>query len=201
MKLLRRRSRVTARPRSSTRIRAASSPRPTSSRCWRRERSKSAWMARGPGATTSSSNASGGPSNTRRSTCGPMPACPRPALGLADISASTIADARIHRLTGRPPTKPTSTSQYPRGSGVTERKTIYKRPETFQINRTISVNTTFTALPTKASFNFATSAPAGYHGADPWTPSVTKMGLKKGIMISAVQPPDFLRATFISSHP
>jgi putative transposase len=42
-------------------------------------RSRSAWMARGPGATTSSSSACGGPSNTRRSTCGPMPASPRRA--------------------------------------------------------------------------------------------------------------------------
>ena len=96
------------------RLRAASSPRPTSSRCWPRERSKSAWMERGPGGTTSSSNASGAPSNTRRSTCGPMPACPRPAKGFADISASTTAAARIHRLTGRPPTKLTSTTRCPR---------------------------------------------------------------------------------------
>ena len=39
---------------------------------------------KGPGATTSSSSASGGPSNTRRSTCEPSPACPRPAPRSAD---------------------------------------------------------------------------------------------------------------------
>ncbi len=77
-------------PKSSTRIRAASSPRPTSSRCWPPTRSRSVWMARAPGATTSSSSASGEPSNTKWSICAPTPAYPRPAPGSAAISASTI---------------------------------------------------------------------------------------------------------------
>ena len=64
---------------------AASSLRQTSSRCSPRVKSRSAWMAKAHGATTSSSSASGGPSNTRKSTCGPMPACPRPAPGSAGI--------------------------------------------------------------------------------------------------------------------
>lgn len=64
--------------------RAASSPRPSSSRCWPPARSRSAWTARAPGATMSSSSACGGPSNTKTSTCGPMPACPRHAPGSTD---------------------------------------------------------------------------------------------------------------------
>ena len=46
-------------------IRAASSPRPNSSRFWPPARSRSVWMARVPGATTSSSSVCGGPSNTK----------------------------------------------------------------------------------------------------------------------------------------
>lgn len=65
--------------------RAASSRPSTSSRCSPPARSRSAWMARGPGATMSSSSACGGPSNTKRSTCAPMPACPKPAPGSAGI--------------------------------------------------------------------------------------------------------------------
>ena len=58
---------------------------PTSSRCWPAARSRSAWTARAPGGTTSSSSACGGPSNTRRSTCGPMPASRKPVPGSAAI--------------------------------------------------------------------------------------------------------------------
>lgn len=55
-----------------------SSPRPTSSRCWPLVRSGTAWTEKTLGATRSSLSASGGASNTRKSTCGPMPACPIP---------------------------------------------------------------------------------------------------------------------------
>jgi len=52
---------ATGRRRSAARIRAASPPAPTSSRCRRMPRSPSAWTARAPGATVSPSNGSGGP--------------------------------------------------------------------------------------------------------------------------------------------
>ena len=120
-------------------IRAASSPRPTSSRCWPPARSRSAWMARAPGATTSSSSACGGPSNTRRSTCGPTPASPKPAPGSAAISASTTAAAHIHRLTGKRPIRPTSTSRCPKRRRHNRGgKPLRKRPEPVQTNRTTS---------------------------------------------------------------
>lgn len=51
----------------------------------------------------------GEPSNTRRSTCGPMPAFQRPARRSGATSASTISYAHIHRLTAKPPIRLTST--------------------------------------------------------------------------------------------
>jgi putative transposase len=71
-------------------------------------RSPSAWTAGAPGGTTSSSSASGGRSSTKRSTCAPTPASPRPAPRSAAISPSTTARGRIHRLAGRRPTGHTS---------------------------------------------------------------------------------------------
>lgn len=84
------------------RLNPPSSPRQTSSRCWPRAKSRSAWTAREPGVTTYSSSACGEPSNTRRSTCGPTPASQRPAPGSVGIWPSTMVAARIHRLTGNP---------------------------------------------------------------------------------------------------
>ena len=49
----------------------------------------------------SSLSVSGGQSNTRRSTCEPTPASPRPVPRSGDNSASTIVDAYTHRLTGK----------------------------------------------------------------------------------------------------
>jgi len=46
---------------------AASSPAPPSPACWPTTESRSAWTAKAPGATTSSSNGSGARSNTRKS--------------------------------------------------------------------------------------------------------------------------------------
>jgi putative transposase len=54
------------RPRSSTQIKEVSSPATTSRACCSRTRSRSAWMARAPGATTCLSSACGAASNTKR---------------------------------------------------------------------------------------------------------------------------------------
>ena len=139
LKLSKRRWRTTASRKSSTRIRAASSRRPSSSRCWRAGKSRSAWTEKGLGGITSSSSGSGGPSNTRRSTCGPMPACPRPAPRSGATSASTIPAAHVHRLTAKPQIRLTSTRccrfrwQHNQGGNP-----LKKRPEPVQINRTTS---------------------------------------------------------------
>ena len=65
------------------RLRPPSSPRSSSSRCWRHARSRSAWTARGPGATTSSSNASGGRSHTKGLPAGLHPRLRGPRLNRA----------------------------------------------------------------------------------------------------------------------
>ena len=54
---------------------------------------RSAWTARAPGGTTSSSSGCGAASNTRRCTCGPTTACPRPRI-----------DRPLPRLLQSPPT-------------------------------------------------------------------------------------------------
>ena len=89
----------------------ASSPRPTLSRFWRAGRSRSAWMAKGRGATTSSLSACGGLSNTKRLTCTPTPASRRHAPPSGAIWAFTTAGALAHRLTAKPPVSPTSISR------------------------------------------------------------------------------------------
>lgn len=126
-------------PRYPTLIRAVSSRPPTSSRYWRRERSRSAWMAKAPGATKSSSSASGGPSNTRRSICAPTPPSQKLAPPSAAIWASTTAVARIHRLTGKPPIRLISTcrswKRLQRNQGGNP---LRKRPATVQTNRATS---------------------------------------------------------------
>ena len=66
---------------------------------------------KGRGETMSSSSVSGGPSNTRRSICGPTPASQRPAPLSAAIWASTTPDALIHRLTAKHPIRPTLISR------------------------------------------------------------------------------------------
>jgi hypothetical protein len=70
---------------SSTPIKAASSPAQPSPPFWPTAASRSAWTARALGATTSSSSASGGRSNMRRSICEPMTASLRRALRSAVI--------------------------------------------------------------------------------------------------------------------
>ena len=66
--------------RSSTPIRVASLPARPSPGGSKKKGSRSAWMARAAGAITSSSNVSGSPSSTRRSTCTPTPRFRRPEL-------------------------------------------------------------------------------------------------------------------------
>src|SRR5215207_10028016 len=70
--------------------------------------SPSAWTARVPGATTSSSSGSGDRSSTRRSTSELTTRSPRPAPRSAGISASTTPADRIRALTGGRRIKPTS---------------------------------------------------------------------------------------------
>ena len=57
---------------------------------------RSAWTARVPGGTTSSSSGCGAASNTRRCICGPTTASARPAHRSADTSTSTIAHRNTH---------------------------------------------------------------------------------------------------------
>ena len=57
---------------------------------------RSAWTAKVPGGTTSSSSGCGAASNTRRSICGPTTASARPAHRSADTSTSTIAHRNTH---------------------------------------------------------------------------------------------------------
>jgi putative transposase len=61
-----------------------------------------------PGGTTCSSSDYGAASNTRRCTCEPTTACPRPALRSAAIWTSTTAADRMRALTAPHPIKPTS---------------------------------------------------------------------------------------------
>ena len=90
---------VTASRKSSTPIRARSSPARPSPACSPEMGSPSAWTARALGATTCSSNGCGAASNTRRYTCEPMKPSARPAPRSDDISTSTIAADRIRALT------------------------------------------------------------------------------------------------------
>ena len=77
-RLWKKRSHVMESPTSSTRTRAHNLPATTSRACSTRPGSPSAWMAKAPGATTSSSSGCGGRSNTRRSTSGPTSVSARP---------------------------------------------------------------------------------------------------------------------------
>jgi hypothetical protein len=69
---------------------------------------RSAWTARVPGGTTSSSNGSGDRSNTRRSIRRPTTACRKQDLRSRNTSPSPIPDARTRALTGARPTRPIS---------------------------------------------------------------------------------------------
>ena len=86
----------------------SSSPTARSRPCSLAPASRSAWTAKAPGATTSSSNASGNPSNTKRSIYMPMPACLRPAHRSAGTWHSTIARDLTRAGDGRRPIWPTS---------------------------------------------------------------------------------------------
>gem|GEM_PF-2701133 len=91
------------RPRSSTPIRAASSPARPSLTCSRPQELRSVWKAKAAGWTTCLSSGCDARLSTRRSTCAPTTQRPRPAPASASILASTTPDARIRRLADRPP--------------------------------------------------------------------------------------------------
>src|SRR4051812_2476114 len=76
--------------------------------CCSRPGSPSAWMAKAPGATTSSSNGSGDRSSTRRCISGPTTRSARPARRLAAIWPSIMAGDPMRALTGKHRTRPTS---------------------------------------------------------------------------------------------
>jgi putative transposase len=100
--------------------------------------SQSAWTARAPGATTSSSSDCGAASNTRRSICEATTACPRPACRSAVISTSiTVAD-RTRALTGAHPIKPTSTRCHSAWRPNTGRRSTYRCGNSVQTTGTTS---------------------------------------------------------------
>ena len=86
-----------------------------------------------------SSSVCGGPSNTRKFTCGPMPVSQKPAPRSAGIWTSITHAVPIHRMTGKPPIRPTSTSpnrrRWQRNQGG---KPLRNRTEPVQINQTTS---------------------------------------------------------------
>ena len=93
-----------------------------------------------PDAEQSSSNASGAPSNMRRSTCAPMKAYRPPAKALADTSVSTTSGDRTHLWTGRRPIRHTSPRQdQSRSRHNRAENPPGKRLETVQLNRTTSM--------------------------------------------------------------
>jgi putative transposase len=94
---------------SSTRIRAANSPAPSSQACCSKAASPSAWTAKVRGVTMSLSNGFGGRSNTRRSISEHTIRCPRLELRSAPIWVFIIAEGHIRASTGRRPIRPTST--------------------------------------------------------------------------------------------
>src|SRR5882757_2403380 len=87
---------VTASRTSSTRTRARSLRARHSPACSPTTALRSAWMARGLGGTTCSSNVCGAASSTRRCTCGPTTASATPAPPSEAISASTMVHHNTH---------------------------------------------------------------------------------------------------------
>src|SRR6516164_3126328 len=102
-------SHSTAVHRSSIPIRAVSSPVPNLSKCRPTTASRSAWTARSPGETTSSSSASGEQSSTRKSICMPTKVSARHDNRSVDTSPSTTQGDLTQPLTDAPPIRPTST--------------------------------------------------------------------------------------------
>src|SRR5262245_44641364 len=132
--------RVTASRTSSTPTRAASLPgRPSPARS-PTTALRSAWTAKAPGGTTCSSSGYGEASNTRRCTCEPTTACPRPALRSAAIWTSTTVADRMRALTASHPIKPTS----PRCPSAWQpnhgRGSTYRRGKSVQTTGTTSID-------------------------------------------------------------
>ena len=101
--------------------------------------SRSAWMAKARGETTSLWNGSGGRSNMKRYICAPMTVCPPHGEACADIWSSTTRGDRIHHWTGKHPIRHISTrrdqsqSRHNRAGNP-----LTKRLDTVQTNRTTS---------------------------------------------------------------
>src|SRR5688500_15786156 len=106
--------------------------------------SPSAWTARVPGATTSSSSGSGDQSSTRRSTSELTTRSPRPAPRSADISASTTPADRIRALTGGRRIKPTSLGCR------RSRRPEPGRHSTYQAGKPVQTNRASSSLSTDA---------------------------------------------------
>src|SRR5215207_8768820 len=100
--------------------------------------SPSAWTARVPGATTSSSSGSGDRSSTRRSTFELTTRSPRPAPRSARISASTTPADRIRALTGGRRIKPTSLACRRSRRPEPGRHSTYQAGKPVQTNRASS---------------------------------------------------------------
>src|SRR5947207_2422751 len=102
-------------------------------------RSTSAWTARAPGGTTSSSSGCGAASNMRRCICGPTTASARPALRSAVTWTFTTAGAHTRALTARYPIKPTSTRCHSAWQPNPGRRSTYRRGKAVQTTGATSV--------------------------------------------------------------
>ena len=93
---------------------------------------RSAWTARAPGGTTSSSSGCGAVSSTRRSISEPTTTCPRRAPRSGATSTSTIAAGRIRALTAPHPITPTSPRCPSARRHNPSRRSTYRRGKTVQ---------------------------------------------------------------------
>jgi putative transposase len=130
---------VTASRRSSIPLRARSSPVQPSPACSPVTASPSAWTAKAPGGTTSSSSGCGAASNTRRSISAPAKPSARHQARLVGISTSTTGDDFIRVLTTAPRIKPTSIFLRSAGRPNPGRRSTYGRGIFVQTTGTGSV--------------------------------------------------------------
>ena len=118
----------------------ASSPARPSPACSPTTALRSAWMAKAPGATTSSSSDYGAASNTRRCICGPTTASAKRAPRSAATSTSTTTADHIRALTASRPIKPTSTRCPSAWQPNHGRDSTYRRGKSVQTTGTTSFN-------------------------------------------------------------
>ena len=124
--------------RSSTRIKARSSPARPSRMFFSKPASLSAWTARAHGATMSSSSGFGDPSNTRRCISEPTRQWRRLAPRSPVIFASIIPADHIRALTGRRQIRPISTGCRRSRRPEPGRHSTYQTGKTAQTNRASS---------------------------------------------------------------